>query len=225
MTDQKPIARVTGYHGGHCIVVPTDSARLLQMNMALYAAAQPADPAPHRDALSGNLIRNVKPSYVIENKLVVPTVLIEFKPIPADSDSTSVWDARDSLAAAIRTSDSNTQSEREAFEESALKHGGLSLESAEAHGHTCANNWFPATYRDPMTEIAWRMWANKLSRTSDRDAIRDAALEEAAKACWNPGPDCRSAWDRGLGEFAEGCESAHKADAASIRALQSGGEK
>jgi hypothetical protein len=36
----RPIASVTGYHGGHCVVEPTDRAQLLPVGMALYSGAQ-----------------------------------------------------------------------------------------------------------------------------------------------------------------------------------------
>jgi hypothetical protein len=35
-----PIAAVTGYHSGHCVVEPIDRARLLPVGMALYSGAQ-----------------------------------------------------------------------------------------------------------------------------------------------------------------------------------------
>lgn len=51
-------------------------------------------------------------------------------------------------------------------------------------------------------------------------ADRNAVLEEAALTCWNPMADHRSAFDRGLGDYAEGGEAAHKSDAAAIRNLK-----
>jgi hypothetical protein len=33
----EPVAAVTGYYGGHCVVDPTDRAMLLPVGMALYA--------------------------------------------------------------------------------------------------------------------------------------------------------------------------------------------
>ena len=35
----RPIASVTGYHGGHCVVEPIDRAQLLPVGMALYSGA------------------------------------------------------------------------------------------------------------------------------------------------------------------------------------------
>ena len=36
---QQPIASVTGYHGGHCVIEPIDRAQLLHVGMALYSGA------------------------------------------------------------------------------------------------------------------------------------------------------------------------------------------
>jgi hypothetical protein len=58
----------------------------------------------------------------------------------------------------------------------------------------------------------------------DRDAVWNAALAAAAKACWKPPADHRSAWDRGLGDYAEGHEAACKECAESVLALQSKAE-
>jgi hypothetical protein len=38
----RPIASVTGYHGGHCVVEPIDRAQLLPVGMALYSSPQAA---------------------------------------------------------------------------------------------------------------------------------------------------------------------------------------
>jgi hypothetical protein len=35
----EPVAAVTGYHGGHCVVEPIDRAQLLPVGMALYSGA------------------------------------------------------------------------------------------------------------------------------------------------------------------------------------------
>lgn len=40
----EPVAAVTGYHGGHCVVEPIDRARLLPVGMALYSSPQAAVP-------------------------------------------------------------------------------------------------------------------------------------------------------------------------------------
>ena len=40
----RPIASVTGYHGGHCVIEPIDRAQLLHVGMALYSGAQAAVP-------------------------------------------------------------------------------------------------------------------------------------------------------------------------------------
>jgi len=42
--DAKPIARVTGYHAGRCVVEPLDRAAVLPAGMALYA--QPVKDEP-----------------------------------------------------------------------------------------------------------------------------------------------------------------------------------
>jgi hypothetical protein len=39
-----PIASVTGYYSGHCVIEPIDRASLLPVGMALYSAAQVAAP-------------------------------------------------------------------------------------------------------------------------------------------------------------------------------------
>jgi hypothetical protein len=39
-----PVASVTGYHGGHCVIEPLDRARLLPVGMALYSSPQAAVP-------------------------------------------------------------------------------------------------------------------------------------------------------------------------------------
>jgi len=36
----EPVAAVTGYHSGHCVVEPIDRAMLLPVGMALYSGAQ-----------------------------------------------------------------------------------------------------------------------------------------------------------------------------------------
>jgi hypothetical protein len=38
--EAEPIAAVTGYHGGHCVVEPIDRAQLLPVGMALYNLAR-----------------------------------------------------------------------------------------------------------------------------------------------------------------------------------------
>ena len=35
---QKPVAYVTGFHGGHCVIEPLDRATVLPVGMALYRA-------------------------------------------------------------------------------------------------------------------------------------------------------------------------------------------
>jgi hypothetical protein len=44
----RPIAAVTGYHGGYCVIEPLDRAVLLPVGMALYSGAQAAVPDTHR---------------------------------------------------------------------------------------------------------------------------------------------------------------------------------
>ena len=36
--EQKPVAYVTGFHNGHCVIQPTDPAVVLPVGMALYRA-------------------------------------------------------------------------------------------------------------------------------------------------------------------------------------------
>ena len=36
--EQKPVAYVTGFHNGHCVIQPTDPAVVLPARMALYRA-------------------------------------------------------------------------------------------------------------------------------------------------------------------------------------------
>jgi kynureninase len=36
--EQKPVARITGFHNGHCVIQPTDPAVVLPVGMALYRA-------------------------------------------------------------------------------------------------------------------------------------------------------------------------------------------
>ena len=36
--EQKPVAYVTGFHNGHCVIQPTDPALVLPVGMALYRA-------------------------------------------------------------------------------------------------------------------------------------------------------------------------------------------
>jgi hypothetical protein len=38
----RPIASITGYHSGHCVIEPIDRAQLLPVGMALYLGAQAA---------------------------------------------------------------------------------------------------------------------------------------------------------------------------------------
>lgn len=42
----EPVARVTGYHGGRCVVEPLNRALVLPIDMALYAAQQPVSQEP-----------------------------------------------------------------------------------------------------------------------------------------------------------------------------------
>jgi hypothetical protein len=44
----EPVAAVTGYHAGHCVIEPIDRAVLLPVGMALYSGAQAAVPNTHR---------------------------------------------------------------------------------------------------------------------------------------------------------------------------------
>ena len=45
------------------------------------------------------------------------------------------------------------------FEQDATYHGNAEL--ARAKNDTCENGWFPATYHDRATELAWRVYANR----------------------------------------------------------------
>lgn len=53
------------------------------------------------------------------------------------------------------------QSDQAEFERQA-KHQGA-FDFTPARNGYCENDWFPATYRDAMVELAWRVWANKSS--------------------------------------------------------------
>lgn len=154
--EQAPIARVTGYHGGHCIVVPTDPAMALQMNMALYAAPQTADPAPH-DAQSELPRRELD-------------ALLDF-----------------------------------------IDENGTTAEGVEIFA------------KDLCVAYA-------LSRTSDRDAITNAALKRVAIACEEWPLKAvnmeRAAVYNKVGGWANAVASVLRYDiVVAIRALQSGGEK
>jgi hypothetical protein len=37
---QEPVASVSGYYGGHCVIEPIDRAQLLPVGMALYNLAK-----------------------------------------------------------------------------------------------------------------------------------------------------------------------------------------
>ncbi len=41
---QKPVAYVTGFHSGHCVIQPTDPALVLPVGMALYTAPVTQEP-------------------------------------------------------------------------------------------------------------------------------------------------------------------------------------
>ena len=45
MAEQQPVAAVTGYFGGHCVIAPMNPAAVFPANMALYTAP----PAPQPD--------------------------------------------------------------------------------------------------------------------------------------------------------------------------------
>ena len=38
--ESEPVAVVSGYYGGHCVILPLDPARVFSANTALYAAPQ-----------------------------------------------------------------------------------------------------------------------------------------------------------------------------------------
>jgi hypothetical protein len=46
-----PVAVVTGYHGGNCVVLPTDPARVFNTGTAFYTT-QPAQPAPVQEPVA-----------------------------------------------------------------------------------------------------------------------------------------------------------------------------
>lgn len=48
-----------------------------------------------------------------------------------------------------------------AFEVQARYQGATNFTLVHPDFMVCNNGWTPATYRDPMTELAWRVWANK----------------------------------------------------------------
>jgi hypothetical protein len=63
----RPIASVTGYHGGHCVIEPIDRAQLLHVGMALYSGAQAAVPDTHR-IVSVELLKEMQ-VYLSSNRL------------------------------------------------------------------------------------------------------------------------------------------------------------
>lgn len=63
--------------------------------------------------------------------------------------------------------------DKAAFEVQAKYQGAANLMPAE--NAMCWNGWFPATYLDPATELAWRVWANKPSATERAAAPADQA--------------------------------------------------
>ncbi|NSX18132.1 hypothetical protein HTY52_28930 [Cupriavidus taiwanensis] len=80
----------------------------------------------------------------------------------------------------VAPSQSNLDAEAEngAFEEWAMRHGGLVMQ--RALDLRCRDGRFPATYREPETETAWRAWANKTSaicRQSAEPVALTATLE------------------------------------------------
>ena len=52
------------------------------------------------------------------------------------------------------------------FEAQARYQGATNFTPVHPDFMTCNNGWTPATYRDPMTELAWRVWANKRAAPS-----------------------------------------------------------
>lgn len=61
-----------------------------------------------------------------------------------------------SLAASARALEVQDKGE---FEKLAKYQGGFDFTPAPSG--CCENGWFPATYRDAMVELAWRVWTNK----------------------------------------------------------------
>lgn len=51
--------------------------------------------------------------------------------------------------------------DRAEFEAQAKHQGATNFTLVHPDFLVCNNGWTPATYRDPMTELAWRVWANK----------------------------------------------------------------
>ena len=43
MSKQEPIAHITGFYQGHCVIEPTDRATVLPVGMALYRAPSQCD--------------------------------------------------------------------------------------------------------------------------------------------------------------------------------------
>ena len=41
---QEPVAVVSGYYGGQCVILPIDPARIFNSNTALYTSPQPSKP-------------------------------------------------------------------------------------------------------------------------------------------------------------------------------------
>ncbi len=63
----RPIASVTGYHGGHCVVEPIDRAMLLPVGMALYSGERAAVPDTHR-IVSVELLKEIQ-VYLSSNRI------------------------------------------------------------------------------------------------------------------------------------------------------------
>lgn len=78
-------------------------------------------------------------------------------------------------AAAVPVNALPDQSE---FERQARYQGATNF--APARDMQCDNGWFPATYQDPMTELAWRVWANKRAAVeADRAQQQDMSVRLA----------------------------------------------
>jgi hypothetical protein len=77
MAEQEPVAAVTGYFGGHCVIAPMNPAAVFSANMALYAAPPAPQPArvPMTLADVRQMIRDEFPDITTAEALIVRLVV------------------------------------------------------------------------------------------------------------------------------------------------------
>ncbi|CAG2144527.1 hypothetical protein LMG31506_03025 [Cupriavidus yeoncheonensis] len=76
--------------------------------------------------------------------------------------------------------------EREAFEAWAMSHGGLVMQRV-GDDLRCRDGRYPATYREPETETAWRAWANKPAGRTYPVELTPALREVLSLMVWKSG--------------------------------------